>query len=86
MAPTFTHFLDYLAGPLANKIKCAQTKGCLQLNILVVFTIKTGEGGLGQLLTILWFVNRGQANYWLFCDFLTGVQPTTKQFCDFFYG
>ena len=36
-----------------------------------------------QLLTILWFFNRGPANYQLLCDFSTLVWPTTKQFCDF---
>ena len=29
------------------------------------------------------FFNQGLANYKLFCDFFTGVWPTTKQFCDF---
>ena len=40
----------------------AVTKGRVQLKILVVFDTKTRGGG-GQLLTILWFSNRGQANY-----------------------
>ena len=32
----------------------------------------------GQILNILWFFNRGPANYQLLCDW-----PTSKQFCDF---
>ena len=29
-------------------------------------------------------LNQGPANYELFCDFLTGVQPTKNKFLDFF--
>ena len=38
-------------------------KGWLQLKIQVVFTTKTEGEGSGQLLTSLWFFNRGPANY-----------------------
>ena len=48
--------MDYL-----NKFRC--TKGNVQLKLLVVFTIKTGGEGSGQLLTTLWFFNGGLANY-----------------------
>ena len=38
--------------------------------------------GSGKQLTILSFLNQGQANFWQFFDFVTGVQTTAKQFCD----
>ena len=40
-----------------------QSKGRVQLKILVVLTIKTGGEGGGQLLTNLYLFNRGLANY-----------------------
>ena len=53
--------------PRKNHPLCdAMTYEWLKLNILVVFTTKTREGGGGwggQLLTILWIVNLGAANY-----------------------
>ena len=57
--------------------------GCVQLKMRVVFITNTG-GGSGQLLTILWFLNRGPANYLLICDFSTGIGPTTNYFSDLF--
>ena len=37
--------------------------GRVQLKKIVVFTNKTWGGGSGQLLIILWFFNRGPANF-----------------------
>ena len=45
-------------------------KGYVQLKNLVILTTKTGGGGSGQLLTILFI-------------FLTGVRPTTNYFVIF---
>ena len=78
---------------------CVLSKGRVRLKIQQFFLLRPwGGGGVqltmyyfvifyagsGQLLICLGFDNQGLPNYQLLCGFLTGVWPTTKEFCDFF--